>query len=79
MAQQGCDISRQRSKHVSELMGETFDYVITRADGGDKLVTARTALVSIDSNGRPGLAALRRGVLEAVRERVLWRRPGWFQ
>ena len=36
--------------------GITFDYVITRVDNGDKLVTARTALVSIDSNGR--LAAL---------------------
>jgi protein-tyrosine-phosphatase len=32
MAQQGCDISRQRSKHVSELAGETFDYVITVCD-----------------------------------------------
>ena len=32
--------------------GITFDYLITRADGGDKLVTARTALVSIDPNGR---------------------------
>jgi acyl-CoA thioester hydrolase len=33
--------------------GITFDYVITRAEGGDKLVTARTALVSIDASGRP--------------------------
>ena len=33
--------------------GITFDYVITRVDGGDKLVSARTALVSIDRNGRP--------------------------
>ena len=33
--------------------GITFDYVITRVDGGGKLVTARTALVSIDPNGRP--------------------------
>jgi acyl-CoA thioester hydrolase len=31
----------------------TFDYVITKAETGDRLVTARTALVSIDSNGRP--------------------------
>ena len=28
---------------------------------------------------RNGLAALRRAALEALRERVLWRRPGWFQ
>jgi acyl-CoA thioester hydrolase len=33
--------------------GITFDYVITRVDNADKLVTARTALVSIDSKGRP--------------------------
>src|SRR4029434_3316407 len=32
--------------------GITFDYLITRADSGDRLVTARTALVSIDSSGR---------------------------
>jgi acyl-CoA thioester hydrolase len=30
----------------------TFDYVITKAETGDRLVTARTALVSIDSSGR---------------------------
>jgi acyl-CoA thioester hydrolase len=33
--------------------GVTFDYVITRAETGEKLVTARTALVSIDQNGKP--------------------------
>ena len=32
--------------------GITFDYVITRADDGLRLVTARTALVSIDRSGR---------------------------
>ncbi|HSQ29389.1 MAG TPA: thioesterase family protein [Gemmatimonadaceae bacterium] len=32
--------------------GITFDYVITNADTGDRLVTARTALVSIDKSGR---------------------------
>jgi acyl-CoA thioester hydrolase len=31
----------------------TFDYVITRAGTGDRLVSARTALVSIDPSGRP--------------------------
>jgi acyl-CoA thioester hydrolase len=36
--------------------GITFDYMITKADTGARLVTARTALVSIDSSGR--LAAL---------------------
>jgi acyl-CoA thioester hydrolase len=33
--------------------GITFDYVITNAESGERLVTARTALVSIDSAGRP--------------------------
>ena len=32
--------------------GITFDYVITHAGSGQRLVTARTALVSIDSTGR---------------------------
>lgn len=31
----------------------TFDYVISRADDGDRLVTARTTLVSLDAVGRP--------------------------
>jgi acyl-CoA thioester hydrolase len=31
----------------------TFDYVVTKVDGGERLVTARTTLVSIDGNGRP--------------------------
>jgi acyl-CoA thioester hydrolase len=33
--------------------GITFDYVITKADSGHRLVTARTALISIDASGRP--------------------------
>jgi acyl-CoA thioester hydrolase len=32
--------------------GITFDYVIMRAESGARLVTARTALVSIDASGR---------------------------
>jgi acyl-CoA thioester hydrolase len=32
--------------------GITFDYMITNATTGSRLVTARTALVSIDANGR---------------------------
>lgn len=31
----------------------TFDYLITDAASGRRLVTARTALVSIDASGRP--------------------------
>lgn len=30
----------------------TFDYVITHAGTGDRLVTARTTLVSLDASGR---------------------------
>jgi acyl-CoA thioester hydrolase len=33
--------------------GITFDYVISRAESGQRLVTARTALVSIDAQGKP--------------------------
>jgi acyl-CoA thioester hydrolase len=33
--------------------GITFDYMITRAEDGRRLVSARTALVSIDTAGRP--------------------------
>ncbi|MDB4876047.1 MAG: 4-hydroxybenzoyl-CoA thioesterase [Gemmatimonadetes bacterium] len=33
--------------------GITFEYMITKAETGTRLVTARTALVSIDSAGRP--------------------------
>lgn len=40
--------------------GITFDYLITRVDNGDKLVTARTSLVSIDPSGK--LVALPAGV-----------------
>ena len=40
--------------------GITFDYLITRAETGERLVTARTALVSIDATGR--LVALPREV-----------------
>lgn len=35
--------------------GITFDYVITNAETGQRLVTARTALVSIDPSGKPVL------------------------
>jgi acyl-CoA thioester hydrolase len=31
----------------------TFDYVITNAETGERLATARTALVSLDPRGRP--------------------------
>ena len=33
--------------------GVVFDYLITKSDTGDRLVTARTALIAIDPSGRP--------------------------
>lgn len=33
--------------------GVTFDYLITNATSGHRLVTARTALISVDPSGRP--------------------------
>jgi len=42
----------------------TFDYVITRAESGERLVSARTVLASIDSEGR--ITSLPR----AVRDRL---------
>lgn len=46
--------------------GITFDYLITNADTGERLVTARTALVSIDSTGRPQmLPAVVRALFDA--------------
>jgi len=40
--------------------GITFDYVITNAETGERFVTARTTLVSIDLTGK--LVALPRGI-----------------
>ena len=31
----------------------TFDYLVTKAESGERLASARTVLVSIDRNGRP--------------------------
>jgi acyl-CoA thioester hydrolase len=47
--------------------GITFDYVITRVNSNTKLVTARTALVSIDSSGKPvSMPAAVRSLFEPV-------------
>lgn len=44
-----------------------FDYLITRAADGQRLVTARTTLVSVDVDGRPtAMPDELRGRLEAV-------------
>jgi acyl-CoA thioester hydrolase len=45
----------------------TFDYVISHAGTGARLATAHTALVSIDSNGRPtALPTQFRALLDAA-------------
>ena len=31
----------------------TFDYLVANADSGDRIVTARTVLISLDASGRP--------------------------
>jgi acyl-CoA thioester hydrolase len=33
----------------------TFDYVVSKADTGERLATARTVLVSLDARGRPAV------------------------
>lgn len=44
----------------------TFDYLITRAETGTRLVSARTALVSLDSSGRSiALPSSVRGLFKA--------------
>ena len=40
-------LAEARSRRV------VFDYVITNADTGERLVTARTALIAVDPTGRP--------------------------
>jgi len=47
--------------------GVVFDYLITNAETSARLVTARTALVSIDSSGRPvSLPAEMRALFDRV-------------
>ena len=42
----------------------TFDYVITKADTGERLVSARTTLISVDPAGKP--VALPTGIRELL-------------
>jgi acyl-CoA thioester hydrolase len=45
----------------------TFDYLITNADTGERLVTARTALVALTQDGKPhALSARMRALLESA-------------
>jgi arsenate reductase len=59
MAEAGVDISRQRSKHVSELGGVTFDYVITVCDNAREscpVFPGRTRTVHAGFDDPPFLA-----------------------
>lgn len=51
---------------LSELRSRTitFDYLVANADSGERLVTARTVLISLDAAGRP--RALPAGVRDVL-------------
>jgi arsenate reductase len=59
MAEAGVDISKQRSKHVSELRDITFDYVITVCDNAREscpVFPGRTKTVHVGFDDPPYLA-----------------------
>jgi len=69
MAEAGVDISRQRSKHVSELTGQDFDYVVTVCDSVREACPAfpgKAEMVHRGFDDPPGLAASVRTEEEAL-------------
>ena len=69
MADCGVDISRQRSKHVDELAGIDFDYVITLCGSAHEqcpLFPSRTKVVHVGFDDPPTLAAFSRTDEEAL-------------
>jgi arsenate reductase (thioredoxin) len=59
MAEAGVDISRQHSKHLNELKGVPFDYVITVCDNAHEscpLFPGRTKVVHVGFDDPPRLA-----------------------
>ena len=59
MAEAGVDISCQRSKHVDELRGLAFDYVVTLCDNAHEscpLFTGKTKVVHVGFDDPPRLA-----------------------
>ena len=59
MAEAGVDISAQRSKHVRELAGIAFDYVVTvcdRAGAACPVFPGRTKVVHVGFDDPPALA-----------------------
>jgi len=59
MAEAGVDISRQKSKHVDELKGIEFDYVVTVCDNAHEscpLFPGKTEVVHVGFDDPPRLA-----------------------
>ena len=60
MAEAGVDISSHRSKHVRELMGIAFDYVVTVCDNANEqcpFFPGKTKVVHVGFDDPPRLAA----------------------
>lgn len=69
MAEVGVDISKQRSKHVDELKGITFDYVVTVCDHAHEscpLFPGRTKVIHVGFDDPPRLARAARTADEAL-------------
>ncbi|MBU4286036.1 MAG: arsenate reductase ArsC, partial [Verrucomicrobia bacterium] len=69
MAEAGVDISRQRSKHVDELNGVTFDYAVTVCDNAYEscpLFPGKTKVVHVGFDDPPRLARTARNEKEAL-------------
>ncbi|MEN6641063.1 MAG: arsenate reductase ArsC [Armatimonadia bacterium] len=69
MAEAGVDISSQRSKHVDELAGIEFDYVVTvcdRANESCPLFPGKTKIVHVGFDDPPKLAATAKTEEEAL-------------
>ena len=70
MAESGIDISSHRSKHVDELKGVEFDYVVTVCDNAHEscpIFTGRTKMVHVGFDDPPRLAKDAQTEEEALR------------
>ena len=70
MAESGVDISSHRSKHVDELKGIEFDYVVTVCDNAHEscpIFTGRTKIMHVGFDDPPRLAKDARTEEEALR------------
>ena len=69
MAEAGVDISGHRSKHVNEVMGIPFDYVVTVCDDAHEscpLFPGRARVVHVGFDDPPRLAGLAKNEQEAL-------------